>query len=258
MSFSKEEILSKIKKIKNHEESAREIGNIEEAEAFATMLNRLLIKYRLSMSEVEFEEHRKEDPITTQTLEWEEFGGKNQKKRCAWVEDLASFVCKAYACKMLVYHKSNKLCIVGHETNRQTCIYTIVVLRNAAEKIADREYRKFYYLAKLRKKIHEAKGFRSSFLAGFVTRIGQRLREEVETRHTKNSTEEVGLIRLNTEASDVKKWMQNNLRVGSVNAISGHSAGNSTGYQNGVNAANRLNFSKGGIKSGSRTRGNLD
>ena len=56
-------ILEKLGKIKNHMESAKEIGNEAEAQAFAAMLQTLLLKHKLSLTDVEYASEMKDEPI---------------------------------------------------------------------------------------------------------------------------------------------------------------------------------------------------
>ena len=46
-------IIEKLRKLIAHEKSARSIGNIHEAEAFASRIQTLLDEHKLSMGEVE-------------------------------------------------------------------------------------------------------------------------------------------------------------------------------------------------------------
>jgi 1,6-anhydro-N-acetylmuramate kinase len=50
--MTQEKILEKLGKIKAHMESAQEIGNEAEAQAFASMLQNLLTKHKLEMTDI--------------------------------------------------------------------------------------------------------------------------------------------------------------------------------------------------------------
>ena len=49
-----ENVIDKLRKIMAHAASAREIGNLAEAEAFAAKAQELLLRHKLDMTEVEF------------------------------------------------------------------------------------------------------------------------------------------------------------------------------------------------------------
>ena len=55
-----EKLIDKLKKIKAHADSAEKIGNEEEAYAFAAMLQKLLAKHNLDMSQIEWEEKKQQ------------------------------------------------------------------------------------------------------------------------------------------------------------------------------------------------------
>ena len=50
-----DQIIEKLRKLIAHEQSARTIGNIAEAEAFASKIQDLLTAHKLDMSEVDFQ-----------------------------------------------------------------------------------------------------------------------------------------------------------------------------------------------------------
>jgi hypothetical protein len=55
--MTQEKILDKLGKIKAHMESAQEIGNEAEAQAFAAMLQSLLLKHKLEMTDIQYTNH---------------------------------------------------------------------------------------------------------------------------------------------------------------------------------------------------------
>ena len=61
--MTQEKILEKLGKIKAMADSAKEIGNEAEAQAFAAMLQNLLLKHKLDMTDVQYGVHLQEEPV---------------------------------------------------------------------------------------------------------------------------------------------------------------------------------------------------
>jgi hypothetical protein len=84
----KEKILDKLGKIKAHMESAKEIGNEQEAEAFAGMLQQLLLKHKLEMTDIDYNREMQDEPIIQHTPETV-IVSREQKKRYYSVTELS-------------------------------------------------------------------------------------------------------------------------------------------------------------------------
>ncbi|MEQ1644262.1 MAG: DUF2786 domain-containing protein, partial [Pyrinomonadaceae bacterium] len=61
-----EQIIDKLRKLINHEKSAREIGNIEEAAAFAAKIQSFIDKYNIELSEIDL--NVEQNDIRSETL----------------------------------------------------------------------------------------------------------------------------------------------------------------------------------------------
>lgn len=54
-----ESVMELLAKLMRHEQSAREVGSLAEAEAFASKVQAMLTKHKLEMSEIKFEERER-------------------------------------------------------------------------------------------------------------------------------------------------------------------------------------------------------
>lgn len=122
VSKPKAEIVEKLAKMIRHEQSAREIGSVAEAEAFAAQVQVLLTKHGLEMSEIEFETEEVE-PIGE---EWAKSYGSDSPvpyvpHRVEWQEELAYAIALNNNCALLVTG-SNSVCFVGRPSDRQICL----------------------------------------------------------------------------------------------------------------------------------------
>ncbi len=209
--------MDKIKKLHLHAESAKAIGSDKEAQAFATMVNQLLNKHRLELTDIEFETERKNEPVDSAEIPFWEHGDqfrgnkkawREKSKRSEWTEKLAMVVAQAHSCRILVVDRSNRLFIVGTKTNRQITEYVLITLMRAAEKISWFEYMKFFYESKDRGDVTVARGFRHSWLIGFISRISERFAEE----KAKMGSSGTALVRYDRAAADVADWISGNAR----------------------------------------------
>lgn len=262
-----EKILDKLQKIKAHADSAEKIGSVEEAQAFAEMLQKLLIKHNLDMSDLEFERHEAEEPIDRFDIDWEKHGLRTKRTRILWEQELASAVARAHFCRILVHHDSNKITLVGRKSDAEVAEYLIVTLRRSAKKIAYLSLNEFIRECKnraicmvcgtakedhvfmahdfQREEITEHHGFKAAFLNSFVTRIRQRLEETSKSSTGSNCT---ALVRVNRIETALKNYMG---QFGKVKALRVREAMNAEGHRRGYEAANSVNLAGNAVKSGS-------
>lgn len=255
-----EKILEKLAKIKAHADSAKQIGNEAEAQAFAAMLQSLLLKHKLEMTDVQYAAEMKEEPIVEQRAERIYKGGKQVYKdfpdvevvhrRRAWAEDLAAFIAESYASKILVSDGWSVITFVGHKSNVQIAEYLFLTLLRAADKMSEKAAKTFR--AAKRNENGGAgmtpRGYRESWLEGFVTRIAQRLREEREA-FGKVGAQCTALVRVNKEAVAVASFIEENYQK-KAKALTVRRGYNRDGYEHGKQAANQVNIKNNAVNAG--------
>ena len=122
----REKILEKLQKIKAHAESAEKIGSQAEAEAFAAMFQQLLLKHKISATEVEVEQLERDEPVDKFQVDWQDI--RVRSTRIAWIERLAGIVARAYFCRILVHPRSSNITIVGRKSDAAIAEYMLVTL----------------------------------------------------------------------------------------------------------------------------------
>ena len=160
-----------IQKLIAHEKSAREIGNLAEAEAFATKAAELLFKYNLSMSDVEVKQQEKDEPIDR---EFVRMGGK----RAIWMEMLASAVATACFCKHRIVLGTDTQCFIGRTSDRATARALFCHLVGCAESICLKEkltLRERNPMHSPRARQKWAAEWGKSFFIGFANAVANRL-----------------------------------------------------------------------------------
>ena len=161
-----------IQKLIAHEQSARAIGNLAEAEAFATKIADLMFRHNLSMSDVEIKQQERDEPIDK---EFVRMGGN----RALWMEMLASAVATACFCRHRIVLGSDTQVFIGRTSDRAAAsalfrhLVGCAVSIQAKEKLALRDRNPFIE-ARARQKWAAEWG--KAFLLGFAKAVSDRLR----------------------------------------------------------------------------------
>ena len=248
--YTTEEIIDKLKKIKAHEESAREIGSIDEAEVFAKVFQKLLVDYELSMSDVEFAQMRDTSPIEKTLIDWNEYHvNVGQNIRHMWIECLTTVVVRAYGCAYMIRTGSSHIWIIGRETNRQLAEYVLVMLVRSANSISRKESAAFSRRCREEGRPEVSYGYRKSFLMGFVTRIKERLEE---ARHPTATSGSIAIVRIDTESDDAQNWMRQTLHTRRASGLTIAATENYIGFRKGQTIANQMDISGRGIGNSPR------
>lgn len=203
-----ESILSKIKKLKNMESSARDLGNEAEALAFASRIQQLLFDYKIEMAEVE-DFNLETDvniEIALEIYDWYDVGIKKSKKASSWLAQLASVVSKYNNCKAVSFIGSNAVQIIGTEESRTVVTWLLSVLARYGSQAVEFSYRKKYYEHKKQGTEYLMKGYRRAFLSSYVGAIAKRLQDQWSADRL-NTISERGLVIIDKEVEAVKDFL---------------------------------------------------
>lgn len=213
-----------LQKLIAHEQSARTVGSIAEAEAFATRIQELLTKYKLSRTEVEAETLDKDDPIGHSRVE------STKVDNDVWFLILAQGVAVNFYCRPIdeswpkvkgCRRKEHAAIVfVGRDSDRMAATSTFSYLANLGEDLANRQrdrlersetlstFRREMITKGVPKKVSErqirkliAKCF-DDFLLGFATALNNRLTKNRKQLETGASQSVVSLIRQDELAID--------------------------------------------------------
>lgn len=192
--MSNDKLLDRINKLMNMAESAKELGNEQEALAFTEKYQKLLHENKISMAEVDdfCAEDLKFD-VDEQIHTWAGAGIEPSGKRSHWLSDLTSWVARYNGCRMAESKGTNAVWIIGTAASRQIVSYLIDTLARYAMNACEQGYRKRYYQAKKQDEAaaeqfgldpyrvkhyrKQMKGWKRSFLSAFVGAVGKRLKE---------------------------------------------------------------------------------
>lgn len=132
-----DEIKAKVKKLMDHAESANKIGNLQEAELFASKISDLLLKYNLSKKEII--EHHEE-------LEVDGVDPKLEVKKAQgdWMAQLLNVLCDFNFCKAIFtsrkIDKEYKITLIGAYENVEVVSYLYDVLKNQFQRLAKKGF----------------------------------------------------------------------------------------------------------------------
>jgi len=132
-----EEIKVKLKKLIDHAESAKQIGNLAEAELFASKVQDLLLKYNLSKKEIiEHQEELEVSGIDTDT--------EVKKAHGNWMAILLNTLCEYNFCKAIFtsskMDKQYQITIIGSYENVEVVSYLYDVLKNQLQRLSTKAF----------------------------------------------------------------------------------------------------------------------
>jgi hypothetical protein len=233
-----ENVIDKLRKIMAHAASAREIGNLAEAEAFAAKAQELLLRHKLDMTEVEFAAEEAAEPVmsdvfsATETLDL-----PIKRTHDNWIGILMLACAKANFCKILKMRHSNTFSVVGRATDRQAATELFTYLSKACIEMAPNE-------ADRNCIINQRRSYISSFKLGFASAIYHRIvHKQMEL---KAGAQEQGLIRIDQMEKAVEKKFKELYPYTTTGAParaynrSGFAAGKVYGQAVGINGTKRL------------------
>jgi hypothetical protein len=234
--MTQDKILDKLGKIKRMAEGAKAIGSEAEAQAFAEMLQKLLIDHKLEMTDLEFDQFEKEQPVEIHYIDYTKHKDiKIRRTRVPWIEILGSIVAKAHFCRILIYGNTSMLSLVGRKEDVAVAEYTFITLQRTLEHISDKQAY-YYRLECARNGQRAGHGFRESFIAAFLQRLQQRLDERLKVA----TSECTALVRVEKSLTAVNEFMDKNFKA--AKALSRQLIYHAEGVKRGVEAANKVNL----------------
>lgn len=230
-------IIEKLRKLIAHEQSARSIGNMNEAEAFAGKIQELLTSHKLSMSEVEFETRE-----TTEPIDWErvnlrtEVSGSN-RANIAWRVYIARAIALANSCVVVNARgcRGTSFFFVGRTSDRELSKMLYVYLIDLGEEMAAKSAKDNRKIQQLKFNVDKdinsfnlppwaaaafnswMKQYRESWKTGFgevvSKRITTRYEEMLKAQHTA-SGETGALVHIRKDALAVRNFLAGKVSQG--------------------------------------------
>ena len=221
----------RVAKLLRHAESARSIGSIAEAEAFATKAQELMLEHAIEV-DVDAYDEPTEDPMGQEYMHPYDIVGKgNWGKRTKWREALARTVANAHFCGLLLHPGSAGLSFYGKKSHRETAAEVFLALLYSMEKTRKAAYRK------AKKEGEYMGGFTDSYRAGFTNAIRDKFAEtRRKVEHTlKVENNETALTRIDQHRNDLQEY-RSEQSWGEAKRLTAYTGYNSSGYAKGYAA----------------------
>ena len=198
-------VLRRIQKLLAKADSLKQLGNEAEAMAFLDGANKLLMKHKLEMSDIDLKLRDQEDPVKMHYVNPGDLGLKSKKAQILWENALVKATAEAYFCRIIVVEKSNHFWLVGRREDRAIAEFMIVTLIRFAEQEADRAYVKYFYECKDKGDVTLARGYRSNFLLGFTDRVVGRFKDEFKQAEKEGGQH--AIVRIQQERKATQDFM---------------------------------------------------
>lgn len=257
----RQKILNKLVKLQKSRESEAAIGNAEAAEAFAGMINKMLIEYELNPTDIDYAAATDRDPIIEIRTNLVAYGVEISKVRMAWQETLAGFIANAHLCTILVRPNSNDITFVGTKSHATVAEYVYGTMVPAIAKMSKAaEVTYWRATGSGRGKDNKARGYRAAWIDAFIKRIWERFMEArrqavAEAAARSGPSSSTGLMRLDGAMIKVRKYIDDKFAsrgkaartIGSLNHRSrNHQDGRAAGRE----AADNITLGRRGLASG--------
>jgi hypothetical protein len=235
------QIIDKIRKLMAHSESAKEMGSIAEAEAFAQKAQKLLQEYNLTKADLTEEEAKAEILHDEMPAKVPGVGGKSSFNVMAVIARYNW--CQAYT---MGRSSLNKMIMVGSPENIEVCKYIHSTVINAFMSIGRKEYKEYKenFTPDQNFKTGKPVGFDTymrTFFLGAARGLSEKLRAEREEFEKENESS-TAIIRTNEVVINdyvTSTWGG----TGKARATSYSHAGDA--YASGRSAGKNVNIAKG-------------
>lgn len=245
-----EKTLDKIKKLLA--KANNDATTDEEAAAFAAKAAELAARAQLDLGEIDWENRKDESPIGRFSFWPPDYGVPYKKVRVAWMQDIASMICRHHQCRIVVYPGSNTFDIIGRKGQVEIAAYLVSYLIRFVLDQCEREYVRFFHKCRREDRVEDARGFKDSWRDAFIMTVRRRLqkmRDDLELEYKGSKA----LVRLKNELTLADEWMKDNMNLRRGRGLTRRSGGNSAGYQKGRAAAKHVDLDGRAVKKGKTT-----
>lgn len=222
MSAPASPIIEKLRKLIAHEKSARSVGSLAEAEAFAAKIQELLLANKLGMDEIALDERERSEPIESLWVNPEDAGCRRRSKRVEWQERLAYAVARCNGCELLITPSSNVVFFVGRTSDREAAkalfLYLLELAKrlpqNAAlENAADERVKCMAVWGRSWESYFKQwmKDYREAWRAGFGSAVTRRLyakyAEMMERERAAHGEESTALVHIKRDEQAIRQYL---------------------------------------------------
>lgn len=211
------------------------------AEVYAAKAQALLIKHKITLSELERSEALGDDPIGSED---HTPGDCPPDKRCWWAMDLAYCTARAHFCKAIGRAKGSDFIIVGRAKDREIALYMFDYLSNVMQILAMIEAQQSPSGLTGR---GISKQFRDSFYKGFIDGVAKKYQDAMT-----DATASEGGTALTVCHNAVQDWASSHFELGPARSALRGQGG--AGYTQGRIHGSNMNLGRRGVPAPSTRR----
>ena len=233
-----ERIKEKLRKLMRKEESARELGNLAEAEAFATKIQQMLINYELEIAEIKDSSDREILSIDEELIDCSLLTNRHES---SWVVFLYDAAAKGNFCKVIITGggiSKLQIILIGNPINKEFTHYMVHQMLSKLRNLSRLSFKEY-------KGADKRNTYIRSFLRGASTGLGYRLLEELKNQSRMHEKTNAMVINKGAQLQDYMNKTRPNL--GSSKARKTTSG---AGYSNGYTAGKNVSINKGVASKG--------
>ena len=255
-------MIEKLRKLIAHERSARSIGNLAEAEAFASKIQDLLTAHKLEMSEVDFQEREDGEPIDWEKVDGNEIAARSNRTKVYWRVMVARTIAKINGCMVVndTRSRGRSFFFVGRTSDRELAKMLYIYMVELGEELCVKAAREDREVQSLKFNVHHSihsfdvptwmaaafrswmKSYRESWKTGFADAIVKRLEDRYEeTLKAQAQVSANAIVHIKRDALAVQDFLRGKTKRRRGNVRGDNS--NSDGYGRGQSTGNAVNLS---------------
>lgn len=239
METEKETLLERVRKLLAKSESAKEMGNQAEAEAFAMGAQKMMLKYNIELEEV-----RKANPGAKMQMQeviwdWEEMTNRHES---TWVTTLINGIAKGNLCFAVINGRLIK--VLGQPSNIEYVKYLVDQFLVRARHISKVEFKNYTGPEK-------RNTFIRGFLRGFAEGLAFKLHQGIQQEGAQESTTALAIRSNSSVLHDFIKSKYPNLSYGKATRLSGQggraaglAAGKTVNVHRGISGSGNVSTTK--------------
>ncbi len=224
-------IINRIKKLLKHADSAKELGSIEEAEAFIKKANDLLLAHNLELHQIPLNE---DEDMFAKWIYGEDISYKDNQAGNRWQLDLIKVLCKHNLCNYTFRYRLKTFRVYGRLENVDIVHYLFNYLSIGLIRLSRESYKS---LSKEKRNNYRS-AYLKSFLLGAVDGIDVKLKESLNKSNYKEQVQ--GLILYNDKA--LEKFI--NEKVPNIKTRALRSVNIGEGYEEGFESGKNYSINK--------------
>jgi hypothetical protein len=192
MTAAKEKVLDKVQKLLAKAESSKQLGSLEEANAFVAKANEIMLEHNLSMVEVNLKD--KESGLSSSTVSYLDNMAGN-----AWRTKLLALLCHYNFCVSVVTAANKTVTVYGDKENVDVVMF---LYSNVSARIYNLGVSEYLSIPK-EIRPHKRYNFLKNFALGAVTGLNRKL-AEVRAAQEANNNKVTALV-LNSKDGIIRK-----------------------------------------------------